>query len=876
MAVTADKVVVELELKDGQYLAKVRANESAFVRAQRNTANAAEDAERRIRASSGGIASSFRSLATSLAAGASAAAIMKMADGYTSLQNRLKATGLEGENLIKIENQLFDAANKNGIAIDSVAQLYQRASLAQKSLGASSDQIIALTDGVSAALRVQGVSATQASGPLLQLGQALGGGTVRAEELNSLLEGTPILLQAAANGSKRFNGDINALSAAIRGGKVSSKELFDALLAGLPAVQKQAENLPKTVGQAFEVLNNQLGRFVGQTDQSLSATARLAGGIEALANNLNTVVPALAVISGIFATRYVAGLAVAALAEDGFITKARQATAEAVNNERVKTAAVAAGTRARTAALTAESIALRAQVDTGRNATGQFISQAAAQRQLAQTNSALAASIGPATVATIKNTGAISAATAGAKAFGSGLTALAGGPIGVAILAVAALAAGIVYLGDKMEKTGVVYRSVEQANDALTKATNAYEEAANAAAVATGKEAVAARQAAAEKRALAAAARDSARAKLAEARATIVQINAEAQRMLNAERFNIRGDRPGSVRTVGRDQEFADANASAAASQKRIDEADAAISAADATIARSEALAAKAADTSSAPAALAATAASRVAVEATDTLAEDLARIQESLLTDAERAAKQLAEQAAIIARAVGDGTKPGLITAEQGARLNAGLAGQGLEGFQDPIGPISDIDPAIGQDIGKMIAEGAAAQVESWRGVARDFVDVLASDNIWEAAGHKFRDAAFDHLEDMLTNVFAALSKGGNGSGNIFAAIASSFGGNRASGGNVRAGMSYNVGEGGTERFVAPSNGYIIPNMKNANASPGMSGMVRIQIGEGEMFSARVTEIAGPLSVQAATTGVAYSQDQAINAQKRRGQSFV
>lgn len=268
-------------------------------------------------------------------------------------------------------------------------------------------------------------------------------------------------------------------------------------------------------------------------------------------------------------------------------------------------------------------------------------------------------------------------------------------------------------------------------------------------------------------------------------------------------------------------------------------------------------------------------AASSAAKLETDTLAQDLMRLQESLLTDAERAAKMLAEQAAIIARAVGDGTKPGLITAEQGARLNAGIAGQGLEPFaaRDPLQPLGN----EGAEIGKMIVEGAAAQVESWRGVARDFVDVLASDNIWEAAGRKFRDAAFDQLEDMLTNIFAALSKGGDGSGNWLSTIASAaFGGNRATGGNVRAGMSYNVGERGTEKFVPATNGYIIPNMKNATAKAGMSGTVRIMIGEGEMFSARVTEIAGPLSVQTAMTGVAYSQDQAVNASKRRGQSFI
>ena len=240
-AVTADKVVVELELKDGQYLAKVRRNEEQFTKSQRNSAQAAEDAERRIRASSDGISRAFKSVAASLAAGASIAAITKMADNYTNLQNRLKATGLEGQALIDVQDRLYEAANKNGIAVDAVAQLYQRATLAQKNLGASTDEIISLTNGVAAALRVQGVSAEQASGPLLQLGQALGAGTVRAEELNSLLEGTPILLQAAANGSAKYGGNMNALAEAIRRGEVSSQELFQAMLAGLPAIQAQAE-----------------------------------------------------------------------------------------------------------------------------------------------------------------------------------------------------------------------------------------------------------------------------------------------------------------------------------------------------------------------------------------------------------------------------------------------------------------------------------------------------------------------------------------------------------------------------------------------------------------------------------------------------------
>lgn len=869
-AVTADKVVVELELKDGHYLAKVRRNEEQFTKSQRNSARAAEDAERRIRASSDGISRAFKSVAASLAAGASIAAITKMADNYTNLQNRLKATGLEGQALIDVQDRLYEAANKNGIAVDAVSQLYQRATLAQKNLGASTDEIISLTNGVAAALRVQGVSAEQASGPLLQLGQALGAGTVRAEELNSLLEGTPILLQAAANGSARYAGDMNALAAAIRNGEVSSQELFRAMLAGLPAIQARAEQLPKTVGQAMQILNNQLGRYVGQADQGLSATQRLAAGIEGLANNLDKVIPAIAVLSGVFAARYVASLAAAALAEDGFITKARQAVAETVANERAKTAAVAEGARARTAALTAESIALRRQVDTGRNAAGQFISQAAAQRQLAETNRALAASMGPATAATIRNTAAVSAATAGARAFGSGLLALAGGPIGAAILAVGALALGIKALSDRYGEANVRQRENEASARNTTEALDRYRDAAIKAATATGENAKQARANAEAMRIEALQAVRSAEALRIRRLALLAQAQVEeegrARQLLGA---------VGQAQTALAGGEYAKAKHRAEVARRQYEEArdDGAKAKQDydqleADI-KSGALAPMA--IASAPAVSAARDAVRAGASEADRAAEDLRRnledIQNSLLTDAERAAKQLAEQARIIALAVGDGKRPGLITAEEGKRLEAGIAGIGLEGFKPET--ITPIGPEIAQEYGRMLAEGAAAEIEAWRGMARNFTDVLASDNIWEAAGQKFRDAAFNHLEDVLTNLFAGLSKSGGGLGSIF----SMFGGNRATGGPVRAGMSYNVGERGTEKFVPSQNGYIIPNMKNATAKAGMSGMVKIVVGEGEMFTARVTEIAGPLSIQTAATSAAYSQDQMVKSQKRSGQ---
>lgn len=460
-------------------------------------------------------------LAPVVASAFSAQQVLKYADSYTSLQNQLRATGRDGERLVATENALYAAANRNGVAVSATAQLYQRASLARDRLGASEDQLQALVSGTTAALRVQGTSANEAAGPLLQLGQVLNGNKVQAEEYNSLIDGLPVLLQAVANGSDRFGGSIARLTELVKDGKVTSAEFFAAALKGLPALEAQAESMQLTVGGAFQVLDNQLGRYIGQADAGLSASQRLAQGIERVANNLDDVTLIVGAVATLMGGRFVLSM-------------------------------------------TAGS--------------GAMIANGVAAVRLAGFQAAMTASLTGTTTATVVATGAMARFNA----------MLAANPIGATVIAVAALSAGIVFLGQRLEITGNVSQEVSRANTALSKSTEAYSEAARAAAIATGQAAAAAREDAAAKRAQAIATRDSAAAKLAEARATIAQIQATAQGMLDAERFNIRGDRPGSVRTISRadQQRLADAQAEQRARQAAITSANAAIAEADQALAR--------------------------------------------------------------------------------------------------------------------------------------------------------------------------------------------------------------------------------------------------------------------------------------------------
>lgn len=546
MAVTADKVVVELELKDGQYLAKVRQAETQFNRSQQGMAKSAKDAERQIKASSGAVAASIKSMAGALAAGVSAGAIIKLADSYTALQSRLKALGLEGEALVKTETRLYDIANRNGTTIDAVTQLYQRASMARQNLGASEQQLMQIVSGVSASLRLQGTSATEASGALLQFGQILGGSKVQAQEYNSLIDQMPVLLEAVAKGSDRWAGSVTKLSADVKAGKVSTQEFANAALKGFADIESKAASLPKTVGQALQILNNELGRYVGQTDKSLSATERLANGIVMIADNLDRVVPALAAISAVVGVRWAAGMIAAAVATDGFIGKNWQAVRETIAAEKAKTAAVAAETRARILMINAEVVALRRQVDTGRNAAGQFVNVAASQAQLTARTKDLAAALPAAAAATARNSTALVGLSAGIRGAGAALTAFAGGPIGVAILAVGALGFGLVALHNRLNELGPAQKNLNARMDEARKASEDYEQALIKVSTAQGQAKKTAQEEAAALRALTLKRIEDTKAaiKQAEAELLVAQARAdsfrESQELTNA--VSARGD----------------------------------------------------------------------------------------------------------------------------------------------------------------------------------------------------------------------------------------------------------------------------------------------------------------------------------------------
>lgn len=306
MAAEIDPVILELRAQVDRYLGDVRRATKTVDQQLGLQEKRVRDLETQMQRSSDAISSSIKGLAATFATAFTGRELIGLIDGFTRLQNSLRVAGLEGENLAAVQGRLLELSSRYGVGIEELAGLFGNSSQAAAELGASQEQILTITEATAQSLKITGTSAAQAQGAILGLTQALASGTVRAEEFNQINEGgLRPLLQLAAN-TDRFGGSVAKLRNAVVEGEISSAQFFQAIVNGSAQLEGQASKATLTIAGAFEVLNSQLTVYVGTAAEANGATAAISGGIQALADNLDVIIPALAVLATAFAGRLVA------------------------------------------------------------------------------------------------------------------------------------------------------------------------------------------------------------------------------------------------------------------------------------------------------------------------------------------------------------------------------------------------------------------------------------------------------------------------------------------------------------------------------------------------------------------------------------------
>lgn len=249
--------------------------------------------------SSDGAKKSINALNTVLSAVGSYLAIsevMRYADAWTKFEGQVATSTKSLKENLAVQKELYAIAQRHGTSIDALGDLYSRLARSGKELGTSQQDILQFTELLSMSLGVQGTSAQAASGALMQLGQALGGGVVRAEEFNSILEGAPIILQFVAQKIEGVDGSIAKLRQRMIDGNLTSKEFFDAYLAAAPQIEEAYAKTGRTFGAGMTVMENALKKFFGELNKGSIVSGAFYNAMSLIANNLDVIAIALAAV----------------------------------------------------------------------------------------------------------------------------------------------------------------------------------------------------------------------------------------------------------------------------------------------------------------------------------------------------------------------------------------------------------------------------------------------------------------------------------------------------------------------------------------------------------------------------------------------------
>lgn len=810
---------------------------------------------------------------------------IRFADGWKQGTNSLAAAGVATELLAERQERLLQIANDSRSSMGDTVSLYTRLTIATQELGLSTESTLRLTELLNKSFQASGKSTQEAASAALQLSQALASGTLQGDELRSLRENAPELANIIAKAMNVSVGELKKLGAE---GKITGQIVAQAILGAGDSIEQKFMATRVTVGQSLTILNNELGKFVGQTDAGLSATDRLAQGIQLLAQNLEVVATTAGVVVTIMGTRLVVAQLAAATAAAGHAAAqialiaaisgtSRAALAGSVALRALGAASLFFVTNPVGLAITAVAIAIGLVALRSREASPAMKELNA---QAVRTSNALDAYESAAQQAA----NASGAAKAKALEHAEAMRVEAADAVRTtrALLEKARAARAAAAQGEQAAAKAVMDRSVagsnigtlQQGQYATAKAR--YERAA-AEEFQAGYDFAAASN------------------RLESINSNVRSGAYVVDTSVTSETKKTRGSSGPTPEELARQRELlalqmeiarlqaqgtAAADAQARTKQRELDVLNLTKQLTDAGVENAKA---------TAEAHVQAIATAEDAARGFAILWEGHQKALEDWETANQRANDVLIDQLSFeaeLARLRGD---PAIIIAAERRlwveeRINALLAQ----------------NVGLTRDAARVRAESEANQRDAAtrdgernyqaRNMARDFVDVLASDNWAEAAGRKFRDAAFDNLEDLLATLFSGVT-GGQGGGNsigsmIGSALRNLIPGFSAGTRSAPGGLSY-VHKGEVLANL-PKGTSVIPahavramgaltSQAQLRAMPAAQpAVVKLVVDEGAMFSARVAEVSGPISVQTTVQGVATVQDQQRTNAMRRRQSLV
>lgn len=205
--------------------------------------------------------------------------ILKDADAYGVLQQRVKTATKATGDYATVSGKLYNISRQNGVALRDTISLFQNLARTAPELEATNSEMLELTNLVQQLGVIGGSTKSQLSAGLLQFSQGLAGGVFRAEEFNSIIENIPELAARIAKGLGKSTGQLRK---AVIEGKVLSTDVFEALKKQSSEINTEFQEIPTSMERAGTSLVSSFSRLSGQADKLVGTTSFISSIFETI------------------------------------------------------------------------------------------------------------------------------------------------------------------------------------------------------------------------------------------------------------------------------------------------------------------------------------------------------------------------------------------------------------------------------------------------------------------------------------------------------------------------------------------------------------------------------------------------------------------
>lgn len=216
-----------------------------------------------------------------------------MSDQLKTIEGQIKNVVKSGKETKRVEEEIYAMAGRSRQSYAESANLFTSVARNASELGKSTDDILKFTEDVSNAMLLGGGSAASQQAALVQLGQALGSGTLRGDELNSIMEQAPKLAETIAKGMGTTIGSLRKLGSE---GKLTAKDVFEAVRKQSDSLKKDLGNMPWTVAQATNRIRDSVAQLFfaienkfGFGDKVARVIATIADQVDKLTIKINAI-----------------------------------------------------------------------------------------------------------------------------------------------------------------------------------------------------------------------------------------------------------------------------------------------------------------------------------------------------------------------------------------------------------------------------------------------------------------------------------------------------------------------------------------------------------------------------------------------------------